>query len=391
LRRCFSDPEGSICADAFVLAEEARCNLLPINLVSDLEAAIATGSKNTGAMLHRITDLFLLYSGHYSAEQISVYDDVLKALIDKVEVAARAQLAKRLAPIDGAPTNTIRSLALDDSIEVAEPILSHSNALDDKALADCIAIKGQEHLLAIATRNTLSEMVSDRLVKKGDKKVLGTLVSNPGAKISDHSFGLLVQKSAGDDWLTECVAIRNDIPDHHFRQLVSTASNIVRQILITTKPKDAKLIRELLPDIVLPAATKTPDPLKDYRTAELVVKSQPLTEAVVNGFARAKKIEEVIVSIAQLSGLSTTEIERLIMGNWSSPVAIIFKAIGFHIATIDAIYRSRLSSGDVIRNDGIQTKAEFIAVSRPTAERIMRFFQVRKSAEHLGAAHLRTP
>jgi hypothetical protein len=355
--------------------------VLPINLVSDLENAIATGSQKTGAMLHRITDLFLIYAGHYSADQLSVYDDVLRMLVDKVEVAARAQLAKQLAPIDGAPTNTIRSLALDDSIEVAEPILTHSNALDDKTLADCIAINGQEHLLAIATRNRLSEAVSDQLVTKGDKKVLGALASNPGATISDRGFGILVQKSAGDDWLSECVAMRKDIPEHHFRELVSTASNIVRQILLTAEPGYADVIRELLPHIASPATTKTPGPSKDYTNAELVVKSQPLTEAIVNEFATARKLEEVIVSIAQLSGLSTTEIERLIMDTWSSPVAIIFKAIGFRLATIDAIYRSRLSSGDVIRSDGIQTKAEFIAVSRPTAERIMRFFRVRKSAE----------
>jgi hypothetical protein len=352
-----------------------------INLISDIENAIATGSHKTGAMLHRITDLFLIHAGHYSADQLNVYDDVLRMLVDKVEVAARAQLAKRLAPVDGAPANTVRSLALDDAIEVAEPILAQSNVLDDKALADCIAVKGQEHLLAIATRKNVSETVSDQLVTKGDRSVLGALVSNPGAMISDHGFGMLVEKSTGDDWLSECVGLRKDIPEHHFRQLVSTASNIVRQRLMIGNPEFREIIQDALPHIALPAATKSLGSSKDYRTAELVVNSQPLTEAVVNEFSKAKKLEEVIISIAQLSGLSTTEIERLITGTWSSPVAIILKAIGFHLATVDAIYNSRLSSGDVSRNDLIQTKAEFIAIRRPTAERIMRFFRIRKSAE----------
>ena len=67
----------------------------------------------------------------------------------------------------------------------------------------------------------------------------------------------------------------------------------------------------------------------NYRAAEDVVKSQELTEAVVNEFAKEKKLAEVVVSIAQLSGLSVDEIERLFMGPWTSPVAVILKADRF--------------------------------------------------------------
>jgi uncharacterized protein (DUF2336 family) len=355
--------------------------VIPINLISDLESAIATGSHKTGALLHRITDLFLIHAGHYSPDQLAIYDDVLLVLVDKVEIAARAVLAKRLAPIDSAPANTIRSLALDDAIEVAEPILAISNVVDDKTLVDCIAAQGQDHLLAIATRNKLSETVTDKLVAKGDNKVLGTLVTNPGADISDRGFGLLVRKSVGDDWLSECIAERKDIPDHHFRELVSQASDIVRRRLIKDNPELCEAIGAAFPPSAKANAIKHARSTTDYRTAELCVKSREITDAVVNEFAQAKKIEEVIVSIAQLSGLSAPEIERLIMGTWTSPIAIIFKAIGLRMTTVDAIYRARLQGGGGLGNDGIRTKAEFIAVSRPTAERIMRFFRVRKSAE----------
>ena len=111
-----------------------ECALLPNNLVSDLEKAMTNRSAEAGAMLQQVTDLFLVNVGHYSAEQLELYDDVLIKLVDKVEVAARAKLAERLAPIKSVPTNTIRSLALDDAIEVAEPMLSKSHALDDDTL-----------------------------------------------------------------------------------------------------------------------------------------------------------------------------------------------------------------------------------------------------------------
>ncbi len=351
--------------------------MLPQNLISDLENAVATRSVETGAMLRRVTDLFLINAGHYSADQLELYDGILKVLIAAVEVSARAELAQRLAPVDGAPAETIRTLALDDAIEVAEPVLAQSNVLDDETLTHCITINGQEHLLAIATRNKLSEIVSDQLVTKGNIKVLRTLASNPGAAISDLGFGILVKKSADDDWLSERVARRIDIPEHHLRELISKASEIVRQRLTADIPELGETIKE----ICAPVNGNEAGLAKDYRTAELVVKSQPLTEAVVMEFAKAKKLEEVIVAIAQLSGLSATEIERLFMGSWSSPVAVIFKAIGFRLATVDAIYRSRLSAGQVVHDDLTQVKAEFIALRRPTAERIMRFYSARKAAK----------
>ena len=146
-------------------------------------------------------------------------------------------------------------------------------------------------------------------------------------------------------------------------------------------PELSEIIKEILPNSAPATGSETPSSSKDYRTAELVVKSKPLTEAIVNEFAKAKKLEEIIVSISRLSGLSATEIERLFMGSWSSPVAVILKAIGFRLATVDAIYRSRLSSDGVIHNDLSQVKAEFIALRRPTAERIMRFYCARKAAK----------
>ena len=355
--------------------------MLTQNLISDLENAVATRSAEAGTMLRRVTDLFLIHAGHYTADQLELYDGILQVLIAAVEVSARAELAKRLAPLDGVPANTIRTLALDDAIEVAEPVLAQSNTLGDDILTHCITIKGQEHLLAIATRTKLSETITDQLVTRGDIKVLRTVASNPGAAISDLGFGILVKKSAEDDWLSERVARRIDIPEHHLRELVAKASGVVRQKLMSDIPELSELIKEILPDSAPAAGSAISSSPKDYRTAELVVSSKPVTEAAVNEFAKAKKLEEIIVSISRLSSLPAIEIERLFMGSWSSPVAVILKAIGFRLGTVEAIYRSRLSNGEVIRDDLFQTKAEFIALRRPTAERIVRFYCARKAAK----------
>ena len=257
---------------------QVRENLIaPPQSCLRLEKAIAGRSADADAMLNQITDLFLLNVGQYTVEQLDVYDVVLKKLIAKVEVAARAMLARRLALVNKAPPNTIRSLALDDAIEVAEPILSQYNALDDDILTRCIAIKGQEHLLAIATRNKISETISYHLVAKGSKNVLGTLAINPGAAISDSGFGILVEKSVDDDWLSECVAGRKDIPEHHLRELVSTASGSVRQRLMTSNPELSEIIRGMLPLTDIPGEqdTKASDGLRRGRTSHQIATIHP--------------------------------------------------------------------------------------------------------------------
>jgi hypothetical protein len=351
------------------------------SLVSELEHAIASKSRNRGAILHQITDLFLVNVGKYSVDQLDVYDDVFSKLVEKIEVSARAELARRLAPIDGVPPKTIRLLALDDDIEVAEPVLAQSSDLDDDTLVRCAASKGQGHRLAIATRLRLSEKVSEQLVKMGGKQVLGALVSNPGAKISDGGFKSLVHKSVGVDWLSEAIALRKDIPERHFRELISKASETVIQRLKAADPMHGAIIKEIVSTIASQDKPRKPTERRDFRVANLVVdpfvKSGALTEEVVMEFAEAKKIDEVIDAIAQLANLSARDIECLIMDTWSSVTACVLKAIGFHLKTLHAIYCMRLSKGEAPGDDLFEAKKEFVNLSRTTAERIMRFYKAR--------------
>ena len=57
----------------------------------------------------------------------------------------------------------------------------------------------------------------------------------------------------------------------------------------------------------------------------------------MNEFAKDKKLAEIVVSIAQLSGLSVDEIEQLFMG-LDKPFCHYLKAIGFRLSTLEAIY-----------------------------------------------------
>jgi len=135
------------------------------SLLDELQAALAHGTvARRVETLRRVTDLFLNGAVDYSSDQIELFDDVLQCLMDHIETSAKALLANRLAPIDTAPPLTIRALAFDDLIEVAAPVLSRSERLDDDALIETARTKSQAHLMAISTRRVLSGAVTDVLV-----------------------------------------------------------------------------------------------------------------------------------------------------------------------------------------------------------------------------------
>ena len=175
----------------------------PASLLDELNGAIASGdAKRRLRIMLRIADLFTAGSRNYSGDQIAVFDDVLQELATDIEVEARAELARRLAGIDSAPPQIVRSLAFDDAIEVAGPVLAKSEQLSDDDLVENAGTKSQAHLFAISQRLKLSEAVTDVLVERGDRRVVNKVARNRGARFSLAGYEKLTVRARRDSRLT---------------------------------------------------------------------------------------------------------------------------------------------------------------------------------------------
>src|ERR1700690_114274 len=138
------------------------------SLLDELQTTLAHGTvARRVETLRRVTDLFVNGAVDYSDDQVALFDDVFQCLIVHIEVSARALLASRLAPIDTAPPQTVRTLAYDDVIEVAGPVLSQSERLDDETLIETARHKSQAHLMAISPRKVLGGAVTKVLGQGG--------------------------------------------------------------------------------------------------------------------------------------------------------------------------------------------------------------------------------
>ncbi len=153
---------------------------------------------------------------------------ILRSLIHEVELQVRANLAEQLAKDDNAPPDLIATLANDD-IEVAHAILVASNALDDAELIEIIARRTRQHRVAIATRDAVSENVSDALVGSGETDVMVTLIGNDGAAISDGTLAELVEASREQEAFQSPLLNRNELSPRLARQMYWWVSAALRK------------------------------------------------------------------------------------------------------------------------------------------------------------------
>jgi Uncharacterized protein conserved in bacteria len=218
------------------------------SLLLQLEAAVSNGSpERRMEMLRGVTDFFLGESPRLSEKQVSVFDDVLIRLTERIETRALAQLSGSLAPVDNAPIEMVRRLSRHDEISVAGPVLRQSIRLTDTDLIDIARSKSQAHLLAMSERPTLREPVTDVLIDRGERDVHRTLAANVGAQFSEFGYESLVLKSQDDEVLSESLGLRRDLPVQLLPQLLERATQSVRDRLGfgATPEKHEKIRREV--------------------------------------------------------------------------------------------------------------------------------------------------
>jgi len=361
------------------------------NLLDELQAVLAHGTvARRVETLRRVTDLFVNGAVDYSNEQIDLFDDVFQCLIAHIEVAAKALLANRLAPINTAPPQTIRTLAFDDLIEVAGPVLSQSERLDDEALIETAQSKSQAHLMAISNRRVLSGAVTDVLVQRGNDDVVRNTVNNPGAEFTEHGFTRLVDRADGNDGLATCVGLRPNLPRHLYLKLIAKASATVRQRLEAAHPKQLEEVSGAVREVTRRARSCPSAISEETAISHALVKSLyedgRLDESLVVRFAEAGQFDEANAAIAALANVPITIAENMMVETHAEGVMILCKVSGMSWPTVKALIRMRekLASGEP--TNLASYKATYERLRPSTAQQVLRFHRMQQNVTPAPAA-----
>jgi uncharacterized protein (DUF2336 family) len=374
----FTDP-----AAFSVLIQRRGAGIMPfLPLIDELEATLATGTiARRIQILTRVTDLFINGAEHYSEDQIGVFDDVMGRLMTTIEAKARAKLACRLAPIANAPVNVVHTLAFDDDIEVARPILMQSERLGEQDLLANAASKSQQHLAAIAQRKSLSEAVTDVLVERGDHDVVHSVVKNTGARFSDAGFRMLIKRSTNDDALATEVGMRSDIPRQHFLLLLDKASSAVRTRLAAEHPHARTAIEGVLSEVIGGIRNDARNASPDFAVAQAAVERQNrirrIGESEIYQYAKARKFEETAIALSILCDTPIDVVERALLDPGAEIALILAKVAGLSATTTKAILLLRAADRGLSAEDLHQALTSFNRLQPDTARRVLGFFRTR--------------
>jgi uncharacterized protein (DUF2336 family) len=322
------------------------------SLIDELNAALATGGGDERKrILERVADLFAAGSRGYSSQQIGLFDDVLQKLCSDIEVKTRARLARRLAHIDNAPPQLIRSLAFDDAIAVAQPVLIHAQQLSDADLVENATTKSQDHLFAIAQRLRLSERVTDVLVERGNRKVIHKVAANTGARFSLAGYDKLTHRARRDRKLTLALARRRDLPRQYFLKLLETASASVR-----AKLEAAAAIRDTVDEV----ATDLQQEVR--KTSQ---RHAP---------AHAQEFTRTVIALAKLGRFPVDLVERALIDKGEDMILILGKAAGCSWITVKELLLMYVAERNPQPDELTRTFDRYTKLTQEAARQIVDFY-----------------
>jgi uncharacterized protein (DUF2336 family) len=353
------------------------------SFLRELENAVSRGSAESRLRaLWHATDF--LIAGRYTDDEIWVFGEVIGRLADGIELAARAQLSKRLAQTDNASINIVKKFAFDDSIDVAGPMLQHSARLDTKALVLNIRNKSQSHLLAISKRSSLATVVTDELVTRGNREVVNSVATNNGARFSDFGFLHMIKRSETDSILAEQLGLRKDIPRHIFQQLIAKASDDVIRKLEWERPDLLGQIQTSVTDVTGALQSRFGPASMSYFNAKKIVVARhqlgDLNENSILEYARYHKFEEATVGLSLLCALPVDVVERALVDSSNEMTMILAKALDFEWETTMSLLFLGAKDHGISARDLDHMREAFTGLDTETCRTVLRFYKSRKNA-----------
>jgi uncharacterized protein (DUF2336 family) len=327
---------------------------MPASLsLGDIEEALHQADPKTRHQtLRAVTDLFLSSAQGLDDGRVDVFDNVFESLLGDSDLEGITNLSQRMAPIGNAPPRLVNRLATDDRITVAGPVLTQSPRLTANDLHRIALEKGNDHLLAISERPGLTEPVTDVLIQRGNRDVARSVAKNTSAQLSRAGLERLVTLAERDDVLNAGLSVRQDIPPDRLQALLATA------------------------------AARAEVKLKSIATAQRIVLtmkgSGKLGDAEFTRFAQDGRYEEVVAGLALAADLKYDTIENLVLASEVAGLILVCKAVNLTWPTTSRIVALAADRTGIV-HDQARAQDDFNKLSKPTAERVLRFWHVRQT------------
>jgi uncharacterized protein (DUF2336 family) len=308
------------------------------------------------ALTATVTDLFFSRGAVLTDRERSLMTEILRQLINDVEMTVRRSLAERLAHQKDAPRDLVLALA-NDEIAVAHAILLHSEVLRDEELIEIIHHRTLEHQLAIAMRKSVSEQVCDALVETGDVGVIKTLLENNDATIASATMAYLVEQSKRVDTYQNPLLQRPDLGPDLAKKMYFWVSAALRKHILEHFAVDPGDFDDALEATVRDLATR-PEPVqqpKSMQLADNLSDGESITPQLLIQSLRQGEVALFEALLARLTGIRLVLIRRLLFERGGEGLAIACRALRIEPPLFASIF---LLSRKARQNDPPPERAE---------------------------------
>lgn len=348
-----------------------------------IDLARTTDSEKRRELLREVTDLFFETSAARNERESALFDDVLKLVAAEMQDSVLAELSERFADAEDAPIGLMRDLA-NHSFEIAGPVLRRSRALDEQTLLQIVNYQSQQHIQAVAQRDSVSETVSDAIVKFGDDHALDALIRNDGARISRISMEAAVDRARRNTLLHEGVVKRADLPLDLLNEMYFVVEKTLRdQIMQRNAAVDPATLDAALAKARDRMRQSVGDMSAEARNAMAFIQSKKnsgeLNARLLVSLYREAKQAHFLYGLSEITNVEPETVAELLSRRDIDGLAMICRAAGIDRPLFVTL--AVLSCGG---DEAMQRAEEFGRmyndVPIEAAQRAMRFFKVRKNA-----------
>jgi uncharacterized protein (DUF2336 family) len=352
--------------------------LISAEFIAELDGAIETGSPERRCqILRQVTELFVVNARRLDASQVQVFDDVFARLLAPADARTLAKVSLALSDLADAPKATVRRLAFHEDAVIASPVLRKINTLPESDLVEIASRRSQQHLVAISERTSLSETLTDAVLKRSDTVICRALARNAGARISEQGYSTLVVKAQRDDDIAESLVSRTDMPVRFLQELLAHTTRTTRSRLLKLAPSATReMIGAAIASIEGQALTRVRDQV-DYSNAKTMVMalntSGKLNDSKVNHFAVHGEPINLIAALSLLAASPIETVEVLMEEEDGYGLMVACRASRLDWQTALAVVRNRKCARRFEPRELEQLKAMFTGLSLSVAERTIRF------------------
>lgn len=352
-------------------------------LVDLIALAKEPSSERRRELLRELTELFFVTPSVHGAGETALFDAVMTKLATEMEEAVRAELAVRLSAEEDPPRTLVRSLA-DDVIDVAAPILRRSPALTEADLVEIAQSKGQGHLRAVARRETLSEELSDLIVKRADDQTLEVLLRNDGANLSRAAHETVVDRAMSNALLHEAVVDRASLPMDLLNEMYFVVEARLRgQILARNAEVDPAELERALSAGRKRVASQDGHYPADFAEAEKAVRAllarRAVNPPVLAGMLRAGETTKFLIALSELAEVDYHTARRILERRELDALAVICKAADFDRPLFLTFAVLILDQETNAMGRAKEYANLYNDLPRDAAQRTLRFWRMRRS------------